>query len=142
MAATAKIVYDYWKLREPLRAKTTETRMMQLMNVLDAEQPDHVDPESLKPLLAKYNRSECLTDAWGRAFLIERKGSEAGGRYEVTSLGRDGIRGSCCKSWTANWDDDAVLLGDQWLQVWHPKGLEPATNRFPVHETTQAAPRR
>lgn len=41
---------------------------------------------------------------------------------------RGGTRGLCCKSWAANWDDDAVLLGDQWLQVWHSKisGHDPA----------------
>ena len=46
---------------------------------------------------------------------------ETSGAYRVISLGRDGRRGSCCQGRVADWDSDAVLLGDEWLQVWYPE---------------------
>jgi hypothetical protein len=120
-----KIASDYWHLREPLGAKRTTARMTWLMGVLDVEQPRHLDPYSLRQILAKYNRLDCQKDAWGRPFLIEHH-EQAGDRvrYVVVSLGRDGKRGGCCKKWVANWDDDAVLSGNEWLQVWYPKGAQ------------------
>lgn len=117
-----EVVYIYLRVREPVKAMTTEARMRELMGVLEAEQPDGVDPESLRPLLAKYNRLECLEDAWGRAFVIERTAqSKKEQRYRIISLGRDGQRGKCCKKWVESWDEDAVLSGNEWLQVWYPK---------------------
>ena len=107
------------RLRQELKAKTTITRMSMLMGVLDTEKPAEVSgPAALRPLLEKYNRTECLEDAWGNPFVIEK---EKSGAYRVLSLGRDGRRGSCCGGRVADWDSDAVLLGDEWLQVWYPK---------------------
>ena len=106
------------RLRQELLAKTTVTRMRMLMGVLDTEKPAAVaGPSDLRPLLEKYNRTECLEDAWGKPFVIEKEGNG----YRVISLGRDGQRGSCCQGRVADWDSDAVLLGDEWLQVWYPK---------------------
>lgn len=107
------------RLRQELLAKTTVTRMRMLMGVLETERPAAVTgPSDLRPLLEKYNRTECLEDAWGRPFVVE---VERGGTYRVLSYGRDGRRGSCCRGRVADWDSDAVLLGDEWLQVWYPK---------------------
>lgn len=110
------------ELQQKLRAKTTVTRMKMLMGVLQAERPVDVTGPSVRPLLEKYNRTECLEDAWGRPFVIEREASGAGAPvYRVLSYGRDGRRGPCCQHWVADWDSDAVLRGDEWLQVWYPE---------------------
>jgi hypothetical protein len=114
---TAKIAHDYWKFREPLRTKETESKMRELMELLDAEGPVRVDPESIRSLLVRKKRLEWLTDGWGGTLLVQRNEREKG-RYVVTSLGRDGRRGSCCKRWVNDWNDDAVLSGDEWVQVW------------------------
>jgi hypothetical protein len=106
--------------RQKLRAKVTTTRMRMLTGVLLAEQAERFDEATMRQMLRKYNRSECLKDGWGRLFLIERQngpGDET--RYLIVSLGRDGRRGSCCEKWVHDdWDADAVLLGEEWLQVW------------------------
>lgn len=114
----------YWPLRDPLRAKTTEGRMRDLMSVLEAEQPQRLETESLRSILAKYNRAECLEDAWGTPFLIERSKADRQLRYTIISLGRDRRRGACCVKWVENWDDDAVLSGKDWLQVWYPEAVQ------------------
>jgi hypothetical protein len=117
----------YWSLREPLRAKTTTTNMIFLMGVLDSDQPEKVDSESIRSLLARGKRSYWLKDDWGRPFVIERKEENGQPRYTIISLGRDGRRGSCCQKWVDNWDDDAVLSGKEWLQVWYPKAVRQRT---------------
>jgi hypothetical protein len=117
-------VHVYLDLRNPVRAKTTEARMLALMGVLEAEEPQKLDPETLRPLLEKYNRLECLEDAWGTPFVIERSQTNGHSQYTIISLGRDGRRGSCCKKWVGSWDDDGVLSGKEWLQVWNPKAAK------------------
>lgn len=106
--------------RQKLRAKVTTTRMRQLAGVLMAEEPEKLDQASLRPIARKYHRSECLIDGWGRPFLIQRQDDPgSGSRYLIISVGRDGKRGTCCRRWTqGDWDADAVLLGNSWLQVW------------------------
>lgn len=126
VALTGTALREYWKAREPLRAIVTETRMRELMDILNAEQPARVDPESLRPLLAKKNRLDCGEDGWGNLLLIERRiraGKEP--LYVIVSLGRDGRRGTCCQKWVDDWNDDAVLAGKDWLQVWvnNPEAL-------------------
>jgi hypothetical protein len=118
----ARTLGFFWGMRDPVHAKTTEARMLQLMSVLEAEQPQRLDAESLRPLLEKYHRSECLTDDWDRPFLITLQ--QRGGKpfYTITSLGRDGRRGPCCRARVESWDDDAVLAGPDWVQVWNPHG--------------------
>jgi len=95
--------------------------MLELMGVLEAELPQHLDDESLRPLLAKYNRQECLRDGWRRRLLIERD-QDPRHPYTIISLGRYGRRGGCCRRWVYNWDDNAVLSGMEWRQVWQPNG--------------------
>jgi hypothetical protein len=112
----------YWSYREPLRAKTTTVRMVYLMGILDSDEPAKVDTESIRSLLAREKRLAWLRDDWGRPFVIERKEGNGQARYTIISLGRDGRRGSCCQKWVENWDDDAVLSGKDWLQVWYPRG--------------------
>jgi len=127
---TAKIAYDYWKFREPLRAKETESKMRELMELLDAEGPVRLDSESIRSLLVRNKRLEWLTDGWGGTLLVQRNEREKG-RYVVISLGRDGRRGSCCKRWVSNWDDDAVLSGDEWVQVWRMNPKAPIPKEQP-----------
>lgn len=127
VVALASIAFrEYWKDREPLRAIMTETRMRELMDILNAEQPERVDPDSLRPLLAKNDRLDCREDGWGNLLLIERR-IQAGREplYVIVSLGRDGRRGTCCQKWVDDWNDDAVLAGKDWLQVWvnNPEAL-------------------
>ena len=114
----------YWSLREPLRAKTTMTNMIFLMGILDSDQPEQVDTESIRSLLVRENRLAWLKDSWGRPFVIERKEENGQPHYTIISLGRDGRRGACCHKRVANWDDDAVLSGKEWLQVWYPKAAQ------------------
>jgi hypothetical protein len=109
----------YWQFRDALHAKTTEARMRDLMQVLKGEQPERVDPVSLQSLLAEYKRTKWLQDGWGRPFVIERKIEGGQAHYTIISLGRDGRRGPCCRKWVEHWDDNAVLSGDSWLQVWN-----------------------
>jgi hypothetical protein len=90
------------------------------MDVLDAEEPQRVDPEALRQLLAKYHRLDWLEDGWGRPFLISRSQDRLHAKYTIISLGRDGRRGACCQRLVCSWDDDAVLAGKDWLQVWYP----------------------
>jgi hypothetical protein len=119
VALVGYVLHGYWKTREPLRAKTTETRMRELMSDLDAYKPDRVDTASLRSLLlAKGGFVDRLEDGWGRPLVIEHVFRDGRPRYTIISLGRDGRRGPCCKQATYSWDDDAVLSGDQWLQVW------------------------
>jgi hypothetical protein len=114
------IFYDYWTVREPLHAKVTETRMRELMRILDNEQPLSVDSESLRKIVERNKHGDLLKDAWGSDLVIERDVHETG-RYTIISLGRDRRRGICCRRWVSDWDDDAVLSGDEWLQVWKPE---------------------
>jgi hypothetical protein len=121
--------YNIWTLREPLCAKLTESRMKALMNVLDVYRPDKIDPESLRPLLAKHGGADLLKDGWSRPLVVERTVKDGRPLYTITSLGRDGRRGPCCKPVVFNWDDDAVLAGDKWLQVWSSRGVPPPKPR-------------
>ena len=114
----------YWSYKEPLRAKTTTARMVYLIGVLDSDEPAKVDTESIRSLLARENRLAWLKDAWGRPFVVERKEENGQPHFTVISLGRDGRRGSGCQRWVENWDDDAVLSGKDWLQVWYPKAVQ------------------
>lgn len=97
--------------------------MKMLMGVLQSDRPASLDESTIRKLLVRNNRAECLEDAWGRRFLIEVNDSSGNDPdYTVISLARDGKRGACCIKWTSDWDADAVLQGEHWLQVWYPKG--------------------
>lgn len=123
VALIAILVIDvrgYLKVRDELKAKTTATRMLDLMQVLEVEQPSTLDPEHLRSLAVKYNRLGDLNDAWGRPLLIERSDTT----YTIISLGRSGRRGTCCRKFVASWDENAVLSGSTWLQVWRMHGTK------------------
>jgi hypothetical protein len=119
LAACLAVPFGYgaWVLWQTGKPLTTITRMRDLAPfLLDSE--DH-SPEALGPLLARYNRSECLADAWGRPFIIEPVEVDSGERvFRITSLGSDGERGPCCRGLVAFFEEDAVLQGDVWLQIW------------------------
>lgn len=131
LVAVTLVVWLAWissEIRNELRAKTTETRMLLLMRVLEAEKPTRLDADSLLPLLPKTYGSESLIDAWGHPLLIQSSSHDGRiKKYKIISVGRDGRRGGCCRKWVADWDDDAVLLGNEWLQVWHPKAARAST---------------
>jgi hypothetical protein len=117
-AASATISgYVGWVLWRTSKPLTTIARMGQLAPFLQ-DSEDH-SPEALGPLLARYNRSECLADAWGRPFIIEPVEVDSGERvFRITSLGSDGERGPCCRGLVTSFEEDAVLQGDVWLQIW------------------------
>jgi len=106
--------------REHVRAKITTGRMLALYSELRAGEPERLDPESLYSFLDRVGRKEYARDGWGHPLTVERiKGEDGASHYRIVSLGRDGKTGSCCHRWTYDdWDADAVLLDDAWLQVW------------------------
>lgn len=117
--ALASSSYGLWFMAKWSRRTTTAVRMRDLMGVLRTERP--ADPLNLDiaALVGRYNRSECAADAWGRPFIIEISGTESGGtKYRITSLGSDGLRGPCCRLMVEDPREDAVLDGNEWLQVW------------------------
>lgn len=106
------------ELRQAGLAKTTVTRMRQLHGVLQAADQQDLSEGGIRSSLVEYGRLECAADAWGHAFKVERVSSEPL-RFRITSLGRDGVKGSCCRAVVGeNWDEDAVMEGDKWLQIW------------------------
>jgi hypothetical protein len=108
-----------WKLWIFSKPTTTIGCMPNVTSILLAERPRDFDPESLAPLFAKYDREDCVRDGWGRPFVIEVSGIRGSDTaFRVISLGRDGKRGPCCKAFVDDWDDDAVLEGDVWVQRW------------------------
>jgi hypothetical protein len=112
--------WRFWQLSMPM---TTVVRMRDLMGVLQADNPANLDYATLSLILAQSNRSECSVDGWGHPFEIERVESSER-KFRIRSLGRDGIKGPCCRSFVDSWDDDVVLEGDVWLQQWrfgHPR---------------------
>lgn len=99
--------------------------MTALMPYLDTYHPDRVDTASIRSLLARVGRLDLLKDGWNRPLVIEHVFKDERPRYKIISLGRDGQRGPCCRQVVYNWDDDAVLSGDEWLQVWTMRGEAP-----------------
>lgn len=115
LTASAFIAWKMWRLSKPT---TTVVRMRDLMDVLKADQPQSLDAKAIKLLLAQNGREECLLDGWGRPFVIEQISPGPPSVYRVTSVGKDGQRGSCCKGIARSFEEDAVLEGDRWLQRW------------------------
>lgn len=74
-------------------------------------------PAGLQSAAESLGFSPCYEDRWGRPFEIE-PAPGVDPPYRLRSLGRDGKRGPCCQLVVESWDDDAVLEGDTWLQVW------------------------
>jgi hypothetical protein len=106
-----------WRLYRVSKPTTTVARMRDLMGVLEAENPPLLTADSLAPILARNNRSECALDGWGRPFVIERVGPGER-RFRIRSLGSDGREGPCCRGLVDSWEEDAVLEGETWLQQW------------------------
>jgi hypothetical protein len=105
------------------KPRTTVARMRDLMGVLLSHEPKDLTPAALASLLESVGRSECKTDGWGSAFLIERIPSRNQEIiYRITSLGKDLKRGGCCRRWTDSFEEDAVLEstpeGMAWRQQW------------------------
>jgi hypothetical protein len=108
----------YWRVRDLFLAEQTVSDMSSLMMLLDSDQPDRVDPASIRAMLAKENRSVWEDDGWGRPLVVLRQIKAGQPAYTVISLGRSGRRGPCCMPRVSSWDDNAVLAGKDWLQVW------------------------
>lgn len=102
------------------KGKLTVSRMMQLSQVLEVEQPDNVSDEVLTYL---YERNPWLgepTDGWGNALVVTLvEPSEGKLEYRIVSPGKDGVLGLCCRrDLKRDWDEDSVLEGGVWLQTW------------------------
>ena len=108
-------------LGHKLRARETITTMAKLSTVLHSHQPSSLSKEDLERLLKEAEvESVKLNDGWGRPLLLGVAREDPGGRfvYSVRSLGRDGEEGTCCLGWIEDIDQDAVLEGGDWKQVW------------------------
>lgn len=106
-------------VRESVRAKRTSGDMRALSMILRAENPTALDTHSLQRMLSTQGYPDYTRDAWGHPLQIERATS-ATPSFVLRSLGRDGRRGDCCRRWLVDkdWDGDAVLKDDSWLQLW------------------------
>lgn len=107
-------------LRDRTRAKRTAGDMRQLSVILRSENPPLLAPKDLQRLLAAKGYPDYSRDAWGRPIEVERiQRASAAPSYVLRSLGKDGRRGKCCQRWLKeDWDSDAVLQDDTWLQIW------------------------
>jgi len=110
-----------WDVVNKVKAKETMTHMRRLAALLTHEKPENIGPPHLRQLLARYAVSPTyLLDGWERPLLVERvKGVDGVQHYRVTSLGRDGQRGGCCRRFLDfAWAEDAVIEDEVWLQAW------------------------
>jgi hypothetical protein len=104
------------RLRERAKAKTTADRIRVLSTILLAERPSVITPRVLATLTAKYKRPDVLKDEWGRDLIVEIQG----GKYVVTSFGRDGTSSGCCaSSHDASPDTDLIAVDGAWKQIWN-----------------------
>lgn len=113
-------VLEMWILaRNDLKAKTTATRMLTLMSFVQFESPDLLDAATIELIAREHNYEGYHLDGWGRPLLVQRAPTDSGAKYVMISLGQDGTKGPCCTRFVGeDWDADAVLQDDQWLQVW------------------------
>lgn len=111
--------FYFYETRQRLKAKLTTTRMNQLADLLRAIEPEGIERAGLERLNTNARREpSSLEDGWGNPLLVERTNSEPP-RFRVISLGRDGKKGDCCQRWVhGQWDEDAILEGKDWKQVW------------------------
>lgn len=103
------------------RAKETVTHMRRVVSLLQLERPAVVDVQYLRNMLAKHGVSPLyLLDGWNRPLVVEVLTDEDGVQiYRVISLGRNGRLDTCCRRFLKqDWDEDAVIENDTWLQVW------------------------
>lgn len=115
VAVATWVGYRHYQLRQHGNAKVTISRMSQLMYVIEAAAPVQLDENAAQEAVARYGQEYMLTDGWGHPLIVERGRSG----YVIISLGRDGVRGRCCRgSVEREWDADAVLEGRSWRQIW------------------------
>lgn len=105
------------RLSDELDAKTTATQMREIVALLQ-EGNDLCDINCLKTRMKAFSREDLLIDAWGNEIQVSTEKGPEHFTYTVRSLGKDGVKGSCCEKWVDSFSDDAVLQNNQWLQVW------------------------
>jgi hypothetical protein len=115
VSASSIFVFHIWRRGHYVTG--TFTCMRRLMNALGSEPLAPANPETLEAATKSFGLDHCSEDAWGHSFEIEAAPG-ADPPFRLRSLGRDGQRGPCCKVVTNDWDDDAVLEGEKWLQGW------------------------
>jgi hypothetical protein len=102
------------------RAKETVIHMRQVESLLLLDKPKFADGAYVSRLLAARGQDDYILDGWKHPIQVEVETDSRGQpRYRVISLGRDGRRGPCCQRFTGfDWDADAILVDQDWLQVW------------------------
>lgn len=123
VTALAVLIVAIWFgliLREVAQAKVTVTNMARLHSFLEVFQPAVVDRQSLLELAVQKGTRVYLVDGWGEELRVSIVGEQEGKRlYEVRSFGRDRTEGPCCRGLVGDeWDEDAVIRGGKWLQIW------------------------
>lgn len=107
------------KIFNNYRAKVTMIHMRRIESLLLLEKPRSVNEAYVRRLLVARGQEEYLLDGWRRPIQAEVEFDAKGQpRYRIISLGRDGDRGTCCRRFVDDWDADAVLMDQDWLQVW------------------------
>lgn len=101
------------------RAKISMIHMRRIESLLLLDRPRLVDEDYVRRLLAERGQAQYLLDGWGNPIQVELEIDDKDHpRYKLISLGRDGKRGSCCSRFVEDWDEDAILMSQDWLQVW------------------------
>lgn len=113
-------VSNWW---QKTKAHETMGSMRNLSTTLEASELDTAEVSAIQTLLAREGLSEIvpLQDAWGNDFVIEIEQGDSDPNFRtfsIRSLGRDGSVGSCCRPKTRDFDDDALIVGGKWQQVW------------------------
>jgi hypothetical protein len=120
LALIAAGIYLGNKILNKSRAKITMVHMRRIESLLLLSQPRFVDEAYVRHLLAGRGQERYLFDGWQHPIQVEVEVDREGQPYyRVVSLGRDGRRGACCRRFAGfDWDADAVLMNQEWLQVW------------------------
>jgi|CXWL01.1.fsa_nt_gi hypothetical protein len=101
------------------KADETLARMRALENLLIIEQVQYVDEASLRAVAERNGSATLLLDAWGHRLVVETVDHGDAPGFRITSLGRDGTKGTCCERFVSrDWDADAVRQREEWLQAW------------------------
>jgi hypothetical protein len=102
------------------KAKITMIHMRRLEALLLVARPAEISKAYLRGLLAPHGQEGYVLDGWGRPIEVSVEvDALSRSHYRLVSLGRDGRRGACCNRFVGfDWDADAVLEDQHWLQVW------------------------
>lgn len=85
--------YAYYS-KQKLSAKLTAGRMLMLADIVRAREPNSVDQDTLRLLVAgETGGLDNLLDGWGHPLIVERLSTQPPG-YKIVSQGRDGKRGA------------------------------------------------